>query len=140
MADIVQLKKAGPLELQQINALLQQFGDRNTTLALLDAVVSSVDSELWVVMEAETIIGMTTLVTSRKLDGVFSRIEDVVVDENHRGKGLGKALCQRVIDRARELGAIKIQLTSRPERVAANEMYKKLGFELKQTNVYRMKF
>ena len=36
-----------------------------------------------------------------------------------------------------ELGAKTIDLTSRPSREAANRLYQRLGFEMRETNVYR---
>ena len=39
----------------------------------------------------------------------------------------------------RELAPVDLNLTSRPERVVANELYRKMGFEKRGMNVYRMK-
>jgi ribosomal protein S18 acetylase RimI-like enzyme len=58
------------------------------------------------------------------------------VDEPARG-GVGAALTKAMIDRARSLGCKTIELTSRPTREAANHLYRKLGFEVRETNVYR---
>ncbi|MEN4012129.1 MAG: GNAT family N-acetyltransferase [Chloroflexota bacterium] len=83
------------------------------------------------------IIGTLTLVTFRIPTGVRSWIEDVVVDESARGKGVGEALTRAALQRARELGAITVDLTSRPTREAANRLYQRVGFELRHTNLYR---
>ena len=57
----------------------------------------------------------------------------------YRGQGFGRVLMEHLIDFARkELVNVDIQLTSRPNRVAANEMYKAMGFKQKETNVYIM--
>jgi ribosomal protein S18 acetylase RimI-like enzyme len=64
-------------------------------------------------------------------------IEDVVVDDAARGKGVGAALNERAIEVARGLGARTVDLTSRPSREAANRLYQRLGFEPRETNVYR---
>ncbi len=84
-----------------------------------------------------TIIGTLTLVTFRIPTGVRSWIEDVVVDESARGKGAGEALTRAGLERARELGAKTVDLTSRPAREAANRLYQRVGFELRHTNLYR---
>jgi ribosomal protein S18 acetylase RimI-like enzyme len=60
-----------------------------------------------------------------------------VVDEKARGKGAGEALTRAAMELAAEKGAKKIDLTSRPEREAANHLYQKLGFVLWNTNFYR---
>ncbi len=83
------------------------------------------------------ILGALTLVTFRIPTGVRSWIEDVVVDEAARGKGIGEALTRAAIDRARELGAKTVDLTSRPNRAAANRLYQRVGFEQRQSNLYR---
>ena len=83
------------------------------------------------------IVGTLTLVTFRIPTGVRAWIEDVVVDEAAGGRGIGKALTRAAIDRAREAGARTVDLTSRPSREVANGMYQRLGFEQRETNVYR---
>lgn len=83
------------------------------------------------------IAGMLTLVVFRIPTGVRARIEDVVVDEDVRGRGVGEALSQEAVSRAVALGARTVELTSRPSREAANRLYQRLGFALRDSNVYR---
>jgi len=83
------------------------------------------------------IVGSLTLVTFRIPTGVRSWIEDVVVDTSQRGKGIGEALTRAALQRAADLGAKTVDLTSRPSREAANRLYQRVGFELRQTNLYR---
>jgi ribosomal protein S18 acetylase RimI-like enzyme len=64
-------------------------------------------------------------------------IEDVVTDAAARGKGVASALVQAALAHADELGARTVDLTSRPSREAANRLYAHLGFEQRETNVYR---
>jgi ribosomal protein S18 acetylase RimI-like enzyme len=64
-------------------------------------------------------------------------IEDVVVDDAARGRGVGEALNRHALDRARQAGATTVDLTSRPSRQAANRLYQRLGFQARDTNVYR---
>lgn len=83
------------------------------------------------------IVGSLTLATFRIPTGVRAWIEDVVVDESARGKGAGEALTRAALERARELGAKTVDLTSRPTREAANRLYQRVGFQLRHTNLYR---
>ncbi len=83
------------------------------------------------------IVGSLTLVTFRIPTGVRAWIEDVVVDQAERGKGIGEALTRAALDRAAELGARTVDLTSRPSREAANRLYQKVGFKLRESNLYR---
>lgn len=87
--------------------------------------------------QAGKIVGTLTLVTFRIPTGVRAWIEDVVVDESARGKGIGEALTRAALERARQLGAKTVDLTSRPSREAANRLYQRVGFELRHTNLYR---
>lgn len=83
------------------------------------------------------IAGSLSLVVFRIPDGVRAWVESVVVDETFRGRGIGEALSVRSVEHAQLLGAKSIDLTSRPSREAANRLYKKIGFEQRETNVYR---
>ena len=92
---------------------------------------------LFVARHQGAIVGMLTLVIFPLPSGVRARIEDVVVDQNARGKGVGTALTMAAIGLAQEQGARSVDLTSRASRVAANRLYQQLGFELRDSNVYR---
>lgn len=76
------------------------------------------------------IVGMATLAPEYTLNGAFGFIEDVVVAEEHQGRGVGRRLTERLIEKARELGFKRIRLTSRPARWKANRLYRRLGFKL----------
>jgi len=83
------------------------------------------------------ILGSMTLVVFRIPTGVRAWIEDVVVDSDARGRGVGEALNREALALAARLGARTVDLTSRPSREAANRLYQRLGFVLRETNVYR---
>jgi ribosomal protein S18 acetylase RimI-like enzyme len=83
------------------------------------------------------VVGMLTLAIFGVPTGVRAWIEDVVVDDHSRGAGVASALVQAALDRAHAQGARTVDLTSRPDREAANRLYVRLGFERRQTNVYR---
>jgi ribosomal protein S18 acetylase RimI-like enzyme len=83
------------------------------------------------------ILGMLTLALFPLPTGVRAWIEDVVVDRGARGRGVGALLTREALRLAQESGARTVDLTSRPSREAANRLYAKLGFQLRETNVYR---
>lgn len=87
-----------------------------------------------------TIVGILTLVVYRVPTGIHARIEDVVMDEVMRGKGIGEALVRYALNMAREAGADGVALTSNPKREAANRLYQRLGFKPWVTNLYFYKF
>lgn len=86
--------------------------------------------------ETGEIIGTLCLTIYLVPTGARSIVEDVVVDERVRRRGVGQALMQHAIDLAREAGANGVSLTSNPRREAANRMYQAMGFELRTTNAY----
>ena len=104
----------------------------------LAAIINS-DSATVLVAEDEsgTILGSMTLVVFRIPTGVRAWIEDVVVDTEARGMGIGQALNEYAIQLADQAGAKTIDLTSRPSRESANRLYQRLGFVARETNVYR---
>lgn len=108
--------------------------------AQLGEIVGSPATELLVARDGDAggrIVGSLTLVLFRIPTGLRAWIEDVVVDGEARGKGVGEALNRFAIDVAAERGARSVDLTSRPSREAANRLYRRLGFEPRETNVYR---
>ena len=84
------------------------------------------------------ILGMLSLATFEIPTGVRAWVEDVVVDEAARGQGAGLALVEAAIEHAKMIGARTVDLTSRPTREAANRLYQRAGFQLRETNVYRV--
>jgi ribosomal protein S18 acetylase RimI-like enzyme len=106
----------------------------------LAEMVASPAIVLFIARDAEfndDIIGSLTLVLFRIPTGIRAWIEDVVVDTRARNKGIGEALTHAAIQKAGEVGARTVDLTSRPSREAANRLYRRIGFQLRDTNVYR---
>lgn len=103
----------------------------------LAAIVGSPATMMLVAREGRQIVGTLTLALFRIPTGIRAWIEDVVVDEAARGRGVGEALTREAIRLAGSAGARTVDLTSRPEREAANRLYEKLGFRRRQTNIYR---
>jgi ribosomal protein S18 acetylase RimI-like enzyme len=110
---------------------------------VLEQIVRSPGTVLFAARDAERggeIVGVLTLALYRIPTASRAWIEDVVVDASARGKGVGEALTRAAMDRARAAGATAIDLTSRPSREAANRLYQRLGFQLRETNCYRYTF
>ena len=110
------------------------------TAAQLAEIVASPSTVLLVARdESDVVVGSLTLAMFRVPTGVLSWIEDVVVDESARGAGAGEKLVAAAVGRSEAGGAKSVDLTSRPGREAANRLYQRMGFETRQTNVYRYK-
>ena len=104
----------------------------------VEQMVASDASRLLLARDGDgSVVGTLTLVLFRIPTGLRAWIEDVVVDEGARGQGVGEALNREALRLAGEAGARNVDLTSRPSREAANRLYRRLGFEQRETNVYR---
>jgi len=144
------LRKMTAEDLKKIESLLEQLTGRrlpekrwrpgleapNIYLALARLDRSAVGDEWW---EADKIVGMGSLLLIDQLTGRRARIEDVVVDESVRGRGVAKELMRRLHALAYDFGCLHLDLTSAPNRETANALYLNLGYELRETNVYRLK-
>jgi ribosomal protein S18 acetylase RimI-like enzyme len=115
---------SAPISTQELEEIIES----DTTV--LFAACSNQESD-------QEIVGLLTLVIFRIPTGVRAWIEDVVVDDKARGKGVGDALNRAALAEAGRRGAKTVDLTSRPSREAANRLYQRLGFKQRDTNVYR---
>ena len=124
---------------QAFEMLIPQLSKSNPSPSRseLQALVNSEASTLFLAKLDGRIVGSLTLAMFRIPTGVRAWIEDVVVDDSARGHGAGEALNRAALDFAKANGAITVDLTSRPSREAANRLYQRLGFTLRETNVYR---
>ncbi len=124
---------------EAMSRLIPQLSSSNPppNRAELQEVVASAATTLFVARHGSNIVGALTLVAFRIPTGVRTRIEDVVVDKTVRGKRVGEQLSAAALDKARQLGAHNTDLTSRPSREAANRLYARMGFQRRESNVYR---
>ena len=106
----------------------------------LAALVASPDTVLFLARGDGVVLGSLTLAFYRIPTGLKAWIEDVVVDGSARGRGVGELLNKAALEEARARGAKDVSLTSRPSRDAANRLYRRIGFEPRETNVYRFTF
>ena len=124
-----------------LGRLIPQLSSSNPapSHAQLTEIVSSPSTVLFVARAEGRIVGALTLALFRLPTGLRAWIEDVVVDGEVRGKGVGEKLNRAAIDEAKVRGAVTVDLTSRPSRVEANRLYQRMGFIARDTNVYRFR-
>lgn len=138
----IEIEDLMPDYLEAINRLIAQLSTCSHTFteAELNSLIASPQSHLYALEYDEKIIGMVTLCIYQCPTGRKAWIEDVVVDQNHRGKGYGKLMVRKAMEECQNRGNVTLMLTSRPSRIVANQLYQSLGFEKRETNVYKMKF
>lgn len=139
MVEVEEVTKVDDELVAAFERLIPQLSSSNPppTERELAAIVTSRSTVLFVARDRDQIVGSLSLVLFRIPTGLRAWIEDVVVDEAARGKGVGEALNRAAIDHAAKAGAKTVDLTSRPSREAANRLYQRIGFEKRETNVYR---
>jgi ribosomal protein S18 acetylase RimI-like enzyme len=128
-----------PSTAESIAALVGQLSSsaKAPTRDELQTIVNAPGTVLLAVRQSSNLVGMLTLVIFAIPTGVRAIIEDVVVDERYRGQGVAQALTKEALVLAEAAGARTVDLTSRPSREAANRLYQKLGFQKRDSNLYR---
>lgn len=139
---IFEVKEFDPAYVGIINELLSQLTSSpiSFTDTDLQTMIASGCSHLFLISCEDEIAGMLTVGSYKTPTGQKFWIEDVVVDQHFRGKALGYKLVDHAIRYVESLGNSILMLTSSPARVAANQLYRSVGFEPKETNVYKMTF
>ncbi len=137
---IVEATEVSPELVAGVARILPQLSSSSPppTAGELAEIAGSPATQLLVALDDDgTLLGCLTLALFRIPTGLRAWIEDVVVDEACRGRGVAEILCREALNRASAAGARTVDLTSRPSREAANRLYRRLGFVERDTNVYR---
>ena len=142
MTSIIEIKTYSPEYHEAMQRFLNQLTTRPMVLteSMFHQLLDSENSHLFFIMKEEQIAGMLTVGIYYSPTGGKAWIEDVVVDETFRGQGLSKQLVAHAIEFVKSQQIPLLMLTSNSKRIAANKLYQAIGFERKETNVYRMKF
>ena len=138
--EIFELKEVCNSYVEPVNRLLAQLSSSGARIDAeqLKALVECGASHLFLAKYKGEVVGMLTLGEYLAPTGCKMWIEDVVVDAAARGLSIGRAMVEHAIGYAKGLGGGALMLTSRPSRVAANNLYRSCEFEQKETNVYKM--
>ena len=142
MINIIEVTEVSDKLIGALGQLILQLSPSSTlpSRTNLEEIVASSACHLFVAMDENLsgdIVGTLTLIVYRIPVGVKAWIEDLVVDENARGRGVATNLTRAALKRAAELGAQEVNLTSAPSREAANRLYQHLDFVKSGTNVYQ---
>ena len=126
-------------DMEQLNLLIPQLSGSAEPMTQTEfaEIINSSATHLYVAEENHTILGMLSLAIFPIPTGVRAWVEDVVVKTEARGKGVGKLLTLHAISESKKFGAVSLDLTSRPSREIANKLYQSVGFDVRETNVYR---
>ncbi len=125
-------------DLAELDALMHELSATSyCDELLLSNALDDSNVHVYVIRDGGHIVATATLCVMHTLEFTVGDVESVVVGSRCRGLGYGKALMTAMIEAAEELGVHHLQLTSHPGRVAANELYRGLGFLMVETNCYK---
>ncbi|GAB6008442.1 hypothetical protein FACS1894179_00500 [Bacteroidia bacterium] len=139
MIEIKQVKDITPEVVEAFSILIPQLTAKSKIpdKKSLEEIIETKNTYLFIA-SSPNIVGSITVVVTNTPSGPKAWIEDVIVDKDARGQNIGEKLVSFAIDFTKGLNVSSINLTSSPNRVAANKLYLKLGFILRETNVYRL--
>mgnify|MGYP001394059050 CR=1 FL=1 len=120
---------------QQATTLYKQLSEQVKQIDL-QTVFQQDNTTLVYVMEEGKLLGMASMGNYRVISGIKGWIEDVVVDEAARGRGLGELLIRKLLAVAKEKGYTHVFLFTEAFRVPAIQLYKKLGFQFRDSQIY----
>lgn len=138
---IEQVRKYSLTIFEAIHNLVKQLDKNYKPFSIQDMqnMLNSKDCFFFVARNSQNrTVGMITLIIYRIPYIKKGVLEDIVVDQKFRRQGIGTKLIETAVKKAKNEGAFVIDFTSRPTRLSANQLYKKLGFEQRKTNVYRL--
>lgn len=122
--------------------LLPQLNPKLTVpdIGRLQRLVADPAVTLLIAKEGDEIVGTTTVIVYTTPFWIKARLDEVVVDSNARGRGVGEALINAALDVGRQKGAQVAELQSgRGEnRQAAHRLYERLGFKIRDSDVMRI--
>jgi ribosomal protein S18 acetylase RimI-like enzyme len=112
------------------------------TAAVLEEVLQGQATTMLVARDGAQgrVIGTACVVVYRTPSRLHARLENVIVDDPARGRGVGAELTSQAVRLAREAGCSVIELNTNPRREVANRLYQRLRFERHHTNNYWIKF
>ncbi len=141
---IEQLTAFSTEDAEAIRQLVAQLGSTFHPLTDTDlkGMLSSPTLHLFTARDSKTnqIIGMGTLAIYRIPYLKKAYLDDFIISDEYQGQGIGSMLMESVIEKAKIEGVAYMEFTSNPTRVGANNFYQKMGFEKRETNVYRLTF
>jgi ribosomal protein S18 acetylase RimI-like enzyme len=127
-------------DITEIKNLLRELRPDGKPVSLKQwrKILKQNDVKIFTAKEGGKIIGMAILRWHDLPIGRVGAVEDVIVAKEHRGQGHGESMMKQIILFSKKRKIAYIDLTSRPERIAANQLYQKIGWKRRETNTYRL--
>jgi phosphinothricin acetyltransferase len=125
---------------KKVSALYKQLNATNKQRPLSEIFAENNNVAFVVCKEGDTLIGTALLSTYKVISGYRGLVEDVVVDSQFRGQGIGRKMMEKLLEKAKKIGLDEVLLFTGHHRKAAIKLYTGLGFELRKSGVYNIRF
>ena len=124
---------------EQVNQLFEELNSNIEQMSLTQVLQNEEAIIFVVAADNNQLAGMASMAIYKVISGHKGMIEDVVVSKQHRGKGIGRKLMNKLLLEAKNRKLSEVLLFSGHHREAAINLYKSLGFNLKNSGLYRLK-
>lgn len=92
-------------------------------------IATASDQAVFVAEEAGSVIGWIHVFVAYRLEsGPFTEIGGLVVAETHRGRGIGRVLCEEASQWTQDQGFSALRVRTRVEREDTHRFYERVGF------------
>ena len=137
--DILQSSDLNTIVQKQVSELYKQLNSNIEQRSLQQILKNENNVIMTVCRDQNKIIGIALLATYKVISGHRGMVEDVVVDTSHRGKGIGRKLMEKLLEEAKNRNLNEILLFTGHHRLPAINLYKSLGFTLRESGLYNLK-
>lgn len=137
--DILKIQDLTPSRETLISNLFKQLGGEKVQTNLKEVLGDENPITLVYCEHNDKVIGIASMCTYKVISGKKGWIEDVVVDEQYRGQGIGKKLMEKLLAEGKKKNLTEILLFTEDHRIAAIQLYSDLGFQLKESRIYTLK-
>ena len=120
----------------QVCTLFKQLSPNKKQLKLDEILIETNPVTLVGCFIGDRIVGIASMAIYKVISGRKGWIEDVIVDENYRGMGIGLKLIEKLLSISSEKQLSEVLLFTEEHRTAAISLYEKLGFSKKESNIY----
>ncbi len=140
MIENVCLETLDPEVSSRIGELLQMLSKRDILgwQDHLENALADPNTYVFVAKVDGVVAGIVTFHITLSLRGAYGTINDLVVDPIYRGHRLGRQLMEAAHEIGWDRNCTHINLTSRSHRETAHRLYLDMGYEVKETGVFRL--
>lgn len=105
--------------------------DKNMVSENYRNLLNDVNSHILVAETSGTVIGFINFTIRRTLlhPALSGLIDELVVANSYRGKGVGKQLIYAAIEKCKQLGCCEVEVTTEFTNTNARTFYKRCGFK-----------